>query len=489
MDNTILTIIPIEIIQRIIVMLPFKYLCRMSSVCKELHDICKTIYEYNDKCIDYMSNLNYKCKCDMLNYTLNMDMFENTTDTTDTPIMNDTIYLYNNSWPKLPKSLILNYNNNVNSKFTYSNEFIKSIKTLNTLNTLIYIYFNQFPTEYLFNLLSIYLPETVLCLTFYNINYHTIIDSDTDTDKISINASYFRHVKELRFIYYTFDEHNLNFTTLSRLSLDSCSFILTEPIKEQLSNMETLELLYCDELYSQNSNLNYLKYNKVLYLRGCDVNIVDFKHFSTCKNLINLKINFMTNLEDDSPYNNISELGKSNIQCLKISDDNTSRMFENLNGLEHIKYLDLNNFNIKNILNKMNNHTLSLTNSNITDDKLVHLLGVKRLNLNYNKELTDIRVLGSDDSKIEILDISYNSNIKYIDNLHNLYELNIIGCNLMIPILNQMHKFNKTKLFIDNCFCENCRLTYINTSLQKYALNQKITMKCLYPDMHIWFHF
>jgi len=486
MDESILNVLPIELLQRIIVALPLPYLCIVSSVCKELHDICKTIYEYNDKCIEYMLNLNYKCNCDMINYTisLNLDFLENIKET---QIIKDKISLYNDSWPKLPKSIILNYNKG-NLSFASGKEFIKVIQTLNYI---IYIFINEFITEYLINLLIIQLPKTVLCLTFYNTKYNTNTDwnSDSDTDKISINTSYFRHVKEMHFIYYTFEDHNLNFTSLSKLCLDNCSFILTDSIKEQLSNIETLELMYCDKLYSQNSNLNYLKYNKELKLWGCNVDIIDFKHFSTCKNLIKLKIKFTNHLEEESHYNNLSELGKSKLECLTILEDTSCRILDNLNGLENIKYLDLNDVTIKHILNKMNNHTLSLSNSNITDDKLVQLLGVKRLNLSYNEELTDIGVLGSSESKIEILDISYNPNIKYIDNLHNLHQLNAIGCNLMIPILNHMHKFNKTKLFIDNCYCEICRWNYRYTSLQKYGLSRPITIKCLYPDIYKWFHF
>ena len=102
--------------------------------------------------------------------------------------------------------------------------------------------------------------------------------------------------------------------------------------------------------------------------------------------------------------------------------------------------------------------------------------------------IDDIRILGSLESEVEILDISYNPNIKYIDSLTNLLELNVVGCYIMIPMINHMHKFNKTRVFIENCYCENCKLYYKYTDLEKYALMQPITIKCLYPDIYNYFH-
>lgn len=474
MEDSTLNVLPIEILESIIGRLPVASLITLSSVCKELNSICKNIYGYVETYQKGIQN-GFECKCGMGQNALTL-----MTNPFNLLYIEDKIKLYNNDWFKIPKMLILD--NNYARELTYSNKAIVNLIT--TINNLYYIYIQEFMNEYFSNLLSVHLPKTVSLLIFNN--------QTLNQDKISIDSNDFRNVKQMTFINYSFDEHRLNFATLSFLCLSNCFFTLTDTLKEQFSNIETLELLYCYELYSQTSNMNYLKNNKHLIISSCKTSSIDFKHFSTCEKLESLKIDFENNEGVSTPYENISELGKGKLQCLKISENtNQNRIFENLNGLENIPYLHLNNFYIRSINNKMNNHTLCLSNSNITNSKLRQLIGVKRLCITHNKYMNDITALGSEESKLEILDLSYNPNIKYIDSLTTLRlkALNVVGCDIMIHMLNPMHEFNTTRVFIENCYCETCRWSYKYTDLQHYALIQPITVKCLYHDKYNYFHF
>ena len=466
MDESTLNVLPREVLELIIELLPITHLIKLSSVCKYLNIMCKNTYGYIAKYEDIITT-GFECKCGMRQYMLTL-----IPDPDNTTYMKDKLELYNKEWPTIPKSLLLT-NNYIGNKAL--------VKLITTLYNLYYIYIDEFMSEDFSNLLSVHLPTTAKILIFNNKLFKR--------DKISFTSDCFRYVTRMTFIYYLFDEHHLNFANLSFLCLIECAFILTDELKEQFSNIESLALHWCHELYSQTTNMNYLKNNINLMLVGCETINIDFKHFSTCVKLESLKIEFNNPEYDRFPYENLSELRKGNLKCLKLSENtNKIRMFENLNGLEDIKYLHLNNFDILAINNKMNNHMLSLSNSNITNDNLKQLIKVKRLCITHNRLIDDIRILGSLESEVEILDISYNPNIKYIDSLTNLLELNVLGCYIMIPMLNHMHKFNNTRVFIENCYCENCRFNYKYTDLEKYALMQPITIKCLYPDIYNYFH-
>jgi hypothetical protein len=295
---------------------------------------------------------------------------------------------------------------------------------------------------------------------------------------IKFNANKLPNVKNIKLSQLILHTGS-NFANLVTLELYYIYIELTEEHKIQLSNIKNLTLYYSLSM----EDLTFLTQNEELTLKHISFNQELMVSLSKNKKLKKLTIYTYA----DCSTLDMSVFGTSNLEYLTIN--NFGKYILNLNGFENIKFVNLSGVRVSNIHNTMFNKVLNLSNCNIKQHMIPKLLNVEKLNISNNSKIRDTSIFSSEECNIKVLDLSYNEHIKYIDNLSNLEELSVIGCNNFIGIFNVLSRLKDTRLYINSCYCKKCIPLYKHNIQKKIIRNNTYTSKCLYEYKYDWFKF
>jgi len=450
MENAPIQVVPDELWENIIGFLPIDSLFILSKVCKKLYDIAHTSTYYKMKMLETVDIREMEKEFIVLSPFCNCQMKQ---------------FKYVNIWGNLPirftiglyhfyilgiENVILNYLHRCSSIFNLSIE----------------IPFNTHIVKFIEDHLPV------------NIKILSLIDHHTDPDRMGIefNASKFPNVKNIKLSQLILHTDS-NFANLITLELYYIYIELTEEHKIQLSNIKNLTLYYSLSAV----DLTFLTQNEELTLIHISFNQELMVSLSKNKTLKKLTIYTYA----DSSTIDLSVFGTSNLECLVINS--FGKYILNLNGLGHIKHLDLSGVRVSNIHYPMYNKVLNLSNCNIKQHMIPKLLNVEKLNISQNGKVRDTSIFSSKECNIKVLDLSNNEHIVNIDGLSNLEELSVIDCNPYIRIINKLSKLKHTRLYINSCYCKRCVLSYKYNKQQTIMKEHSITPTCLYKDKYNWF--
>lgn len=457
MDEAPINILPNEIWNKIFECLPIENIFNVSRVCRKLYEIAHSFNNYKKSILkEQFNNIKY-CK-DYLTFI---------------PLCNNgmKLFKYVKLWDNIPIHFdiineISNYLNIENLLLNYisrcSNIFQLTITTCFDNSTI--------------DTLEKNLPSTVKKLNLKNTVMSDII--------ITYNSKNIQNVKYLELNHINLSE-NSNFEHINSLYLVNIYITnVSENIKIQLSNIDSLNIIHPRTIFDDVSFFKKTKQLSYTLDKGiANINQNTIKMISENKNLIKCSLNTLV----DTSYLNLSILGNSNLEYLTINY--FGKYILNLNGLERIKYVNLSGVRISNIHNTMFNKVLNLSNCNIKQHMVPKLLNVEKLDLSRNFKIRDTSIFSSEESKIKVLDLSYNEHIKYIDNLSNLEELSVIGCNDFIYCINNLNMLKNIKLYIDFCSCDKCIELYKFNTQIRMNYKKSFIKRCKYKYKYNWFNF
>lgn len=456
--------IPDELWENIISFLSIKYLLIISEVSRKYYHIMHEINYFKK----YLKNSNSK------HYLkFNKKTYEDM-----------KILKYLNKWDKVPICFMLNeYNLSIiglNNLFQYYISYYKNIIKIDYINN---IYKNNLFKNN--KQKDILIPKQIKNIVLYLPN---IVDNNNNRiSTLNYNIEKQNKIEVLSVINLMFSIDKLAyFTNLKVLKIDNLHFDLNDNIKKQLSNINTLKLFICPESY----DFSFLKNNKKLVHQYTRLSSNDLNSYMNNEELT--LIIYSENIIDTSVLKNNKKLRKLTIQGL---------CFNSLNGLENIYKLIAYKTNIISIPNLMFCKIIDLSYTFIKNKDLEKLLNVEKLKISYCKNITDVSIFGADNynSKLKVLDISFNEQIIDINNLYNLNELNIIGLDTsLIYVSNNMNRFTNTIIYDKICLCDKCfnllqiidRYYYENIKHNIHRKNNiNMEIKCLYEETHNWFDY
>ncbi len=461
MNDAQIRILPDELLKHIMGFLPIENILSVSKVCREFYVITHEITYFKTNILkqrdtdikEYRDYLKFMPKC----YN-GIKQFK-----------------YMNVWKNIP--IKINYSMIYTGMFICFDNLISNYitKCCNIFELTLELYFD----ESIFKKIEANLPHTVKKLNLINIfgEHEHMVISMFDSRKIP-------NVKSLQLRSINLKE-NSNFEHIETLLLSDIYITqISENMKFQLSNIKNLNISNSRIQFNDIDFLN--KTEEFSYLsNNRDINQDKIISISNNKKLKKCVLNILNYI--DTSYFNLSILGNTNIEYLTIN--NFGKYILNLNGLERIKYLNLSGVRISNIHNVMFNKVLNLSNCNIKQHMIPKLLNVEKLDLSKNIKIKNTSIFSSEECNIKVLDLSYNEHIKDIDNLYNLDELSVIGCNDFIDCINNLRFLKNTRLYIKTCYCVKCiKLYKYNTQLR--LLTEYISpSKCIYKYKHDWFKF
>ena len=454
MDESPLQFIPDELLKHIIEFLPPEYLFILSQVCRKLYEISHDFTYFKNQIIQSLETRNIHLDEDYLAFI---------------PLCINGMkqFKYVNKWKHIPieyfhtlyHSQILGFENIMTNYISRCNNIVSLSITVDLNYDVIKFMEDNLPSSI-----------KKITLTDYYGNRDPII--------MEFNSCKIPNVKIIQ-LYYTMLTNKSNFSNLITLTLYYIFIELTEEHKVQLSNIKNLTIYYCLAM----EDLKFLKNNEVLSLNHISLSQELLDSLSKNKKLKKLTLNTYL----DTARFNLSVFGTSNLEYLTIN--NFGKYILNLNGFENIKFVNLSDVRVSNIHNTMFNKVLNLSNCNIKQHMIPKLLNVEKLNISNNCKIRDTSIFSSEECNIKVLDLSYNEHIKYIDNLSNLEELSVIGCNNFIGIFNVLSRLKDTRLYINSCYCKKCIPLYKHNIQKKIIRNNTYTSKCLYEYKYDWFKF
>ena len=451
MEDSSIQFIPDEIWDTIIKFLPIHYLIILSEVCRKLYTIAHESNYFKKQIIQSIKTNNIDTIKDYFKFSPlccnGMKKFKYINKWSNIPIEFQPLYLKVLGF----ENIISNYMTRCNNIFALS----------------ISLYLNQTIMKFIED----HLPS--------NINQLTLIeDNDIEAIIIEFNSCKFPNVKTIKLNNMILSNKS-DFSNLINLELRHIFIELTEELKEQLSNIKKLTLIYNLLI----SNLTFLKNNEELSLNHILLSQELLESLSKNKKLKKLTLNTYA----DTNGLDLSVFGNSNLEYLTIN--HFGKFILKLNGLENIKFVNLSGVRVSNIHTTMCNKVLNLSNCNIKQHMIPKLLNIEKLNISSNSKIRDTSIFSRKECNIKVLDLSYNEHIKYIDHLSNLEELSVIGCNDFIGILNILSRLKDTRLYIKPCDCHNCMYLY-KYNIQKILIKtQTYNSKCLYEYKYDWFNF